>query len=426
MAANHPESPHARLASLADLELPGYRAASGLASVLAPDGLGLPDEGEGTLTPEARSSLVPTVTKWSWASRHLPRARFRVASALEPGGPVVGDLALVRVGPIGFHSSIVTAENRKLRLYPGDLLVGVFGHRYATDAFEAQVEGVDRLSLLTAGGLIGTVRSRHQEMAKPTPVTFVGFLQGPTGERSNLKRALSRPPAPPRDPRNLLVVVGTGMNAGKTTVASRLIHALVQRNHQVAAVKLTGSVSHRDQDEMRAAGAHAVADFSDHGFPSTYLAPAEELVRLRRDLLADVGRIDPDVVVMEIADGVLQRETALILADPTFRAQVRGILLAADSALGALAAIARLKEWGYRVLAVSGALTSSPLYMREFAANSEVPIVSSAGLGGPLGEIVEPHLLGVRPRGAEPHRGWGTGGLPLAGEPAPPASALGP
>ena len=37
-----------------------------------------------------------------------------------------------------------------------------------------------------------------------------------------------------------------------------------------------------------------------------------------------------------------------------------------------------LKNIGYNVIAVSGAITSSPLYMREFEENSTIPIISSA------------------------------------------------
>ncbi len=358
-----------------------------------PPGLGRTG-GRGPLAP-----IGPDV-KWSWACRGLDPSGVRSDPERGADAPRPGDLAIVRIASLGYHSTVVTADNRKLRIYEGDRIVGVFGHRYATDAYEARVDGLEELSLLTAGGMIGTILSRHREMARATSVVFEGYLRDAHGDRLNLKELRFRPTDGRPSPGPLLVVVGTGMNAGKTTVASRLIHALSTRGLHVAATKLTGSVSNRDQDEMRAAAAEVVVDFSDYGFPSTYLASADELRHLWRTMLSDVAAAHPDVTVMEIADGILQRETEMILTDPGFRDHVSGLLLAADSALGALAAVDRLVGWGYRPEAVSGALTSAPLYVREFTAHSPIPVASSADDGRELAAAVLPALQAAARSGA--------------------------
>ncbi len=352
----------------------------------------------------ARPSLpqVPTAAKWAWAARGLETETFRLGSADSAASPRPGDLALVGIESVGYHTTITDRENRKLRLYPGDVVVGVFGHRYATDAYEAEVEGLDDLSLLTAGGMIGTIRSRHKEMGRPTTVTFLGYVTDADGHVRNLKDLRFHARRSAAAAADLIVVVGTGMNAGKTTVVSQLVHALHDRGLEVAACKLTGSVSNRDVDEMRAASARDVRDFSDYGFPSTYLASREELLSLAETMLADANDASPDVVVMEIADGLLQRETDLLLREPGFRARTSGVLLAADSALGALAAVDRLHGWGYDLLAVSGAFTSSPLYVQELSRQSPVRIASSAGDGSELGEAVARRL---RDRAARPPQG---------------------
>ncbi len=360
--------------------------------------------------------LMLATAKWSWASRILDPVGLEAADQ-DRMVPRAGDLALVRIDSVGYHTTLVTADNRKLRIYPGDLVVGVFGHRYATDAYEAEADSLSDLSLLTAGGMVGRILSRHRQMGKPTTVTFLGYLNDPEGKRANLKERRFRPVGEAPVPRNLIVVVGTGMNAGKTTVASQLIHALAQQGLRVAALKLTGSVSNRDQDEMRAAAADDVRDFSDYGFPSTYLASGEELRQLWATMLADSELIAPDATVMEIADGILQRETEMILGDPTFRSRVRGVLLAADSALGALAAVGRLRAAGYPVIAVSGALTSSPLYVREFSRHSSVPVASSAGDGQELGGAVR-SCLGGPPAG----NGVPTSAVPSATRPRVPSA----
>ncbi len=335
----------------------------------------------------------PSDIKWSWACRKIDPGSVRPDWRGEPHVPRVGDLVLTRVSGSGHHAAVITRENRRLQLYVGDALVGVFGHRYATAAFEGEVRGLEELSLLTAGGLVGTVLSSHEKAGSPTPLEFVGFVTDATGERVNLKDRLFRPvPAPAAHP-PLVVVVGTSMNAGKTTVAAELVRGLKERGFEVAACKLTGSVSNRDGDSYRSAGPSTVVDFSDYGFPSTYLAAAEELRGLFGTMLADCSALAPDAVVMEIADGLTQRETSLVLRDEEFQKRTSGVILASSGALAGLYGVGELVGLGYRVLAVSGCVTSSPLETREFQSRCpDVPVVLSGSRDGKLAETVEVQL----------------------------------
>ena len=335
---------------------------------------------------------IPDVMRWSWACRVLKQPALDLISRENARAPKAGDLAVVQVTELGCHERITTRENMRLRIYAGDYLACVFGNRYATDAYEGLVEDVENLSLLTAGGMIGTVRSRHRSTGRPTNVRFVGYLGGANGEILNLKRLAFKPRNPRLAPKNLIAVVGTGMNAGKTTSCVRLIKGLSDLGLRVAACKLTGSVSNRDQDEMRAASAVRVLDFSDYGFPSTYLCPKTELMSLFRTMMADIEPSAPDVVVMEIADGILQRETAMLLEEARIRTALQGVVLAADNALSAHFGVQRLHSLGHDVLGVTGLLTSSPLCVREFNELSDVPVASSTGSGGPLAELVTARL----------------------------------
>jgi hypothetical protein len=91
------------------------------------------------------------------------------------------------------------------------------------------------------------------------------------------------------------------------------------------------------------------------------------------------------VVLMELADGLVQRETAMLLADPEIKKTARGLVLSAESSLSALWGTERLRQLGYNVIAVSGKFTSSPLAMREYIENdSAIPVVSSADTGADL------------------------------------------
>jgi Domain of unknown function (DUF1611_C) P-loop domain len=349
---------------------------------------------EGTIEKglRATSSIYDIVQdiKWSWACRVLGDGKYRIItsppsnSVNDDSIPVPGDVVVVKIDQIGNHSSVVTIDNKKLRLYVGDFIVGVFGNRYATDAYEAEVIGTENLSLLTAGGMIGTVRSKHRnEVKSATKVSFIGYLVDGEGQRVNLKRLNFNVSNLWQATviENLIVVVGTGMNTGKTTAVRMLIRGLSEKGLKVAACKLTGSVSNRDQDEMKSALAKCTMDFSDYGFPSTYLASKQELIDLFNVMLTDAAKSDPDLVVMEIADGILQRETYMLLTDDSIRRKVGGIVLAAESALSALYAVEFLKNLGYNIMAVSGVITSAPLYVKEFQQHSGIGVASSIGSG---------------------------------------------
>ena len=330
--------------------------------------------------------------KWTWSCRALdPEQDYQLIREETPG-PRVGDIALVQVEAISNHTRIMTTDNERLRLYPDDVLVGVFGNRYATDAFEAEVRVVDELHLLTSAGMIGTVCSKHQSIKMPTQLSFLGYLTDETGQRLNLKDLQFRPTVPHHPLNNIIFTVGTGMNSGKTTTTAKLVKALLRKGLRVAACKLTGSVSHRDLYELRATAAHDTRDFSDYGFPSTYLCSQEELVRLFYTMMTDASRVRPDVTVVEIADGVLQRETRLLLESTEIRRQVSGVVLSAPCALSAIKGVEQIGCYGHKIVAVSGIITNSPLFVREFLNQSSVRVGSSVGTGDDLAELVMEHL----------------------------------
>ncbi len=326
--------------------------------------------------------------KWAWSARGL--SAETQYSVLSPSRrtPRPGDVALVRVERVGHHTRVMTAHEGRLRLYPGDRLIGVFGNRYATDGFEANVLGTDELSMLTDAGMIGTVLSRHSSMKSPTRLSLAGFVADQDGAPLNLRQKLFTPRRTRGLPPKTVLVVGSGMNSGKTTAAAKLTRALVEREVRVAACKLTGSVSYRDLSELRSTGADDVRDFSCYGFPSTYLADQTQLLDLFHTMLADAHECQPDVVVMEVADGVLQRETELLLTHPHVRESLHGVLLAATCSGSALFAIDRLARQGHRILGVSGVVTSSPLFVRELDGHADVLVASSAGHGDDLAHVV--------------------------------------
>ena len=59
-----------------------------------------------------------------------------------------------------------------------------------------------------------------------------------------------------------------------------------------------------------------------------------------------------------------------------------------ESAPSALFSLEQLVNWGHNVIAISGAITSSPLSSKEFTQNSEAKLVSSIDSGTDLSDHV--------------------------------------
>ena len=170
------------------------------------------------------------------------------------------------------------------------------------------------------------------------------------------------------------------MDAGKTYTVASLITGLRRSKFNVAGIKLTGTAAGRDTWSMLDAGACAALDFVDGGYPSTYLCPLSELLDLYRLLTAQAAGHGADWIVLELADGVVQKETAALLRSSAFTSTVDAWVLAATDPLAAVGGVSQLQHCGIQPLAVSGVVSMSPLAMREVTEATGQPCLSAKDL----------------------------------------------
>lgn len=299
--------------------------------------------------------------------------------------PRAGDLVLARVAQLGQHQKLESPHGRRAQLYVGDEIIVAYGERYAPDQFEAIVpQDLSPCDLVAGGGVAGLVLSRHAKMRTATRIEPVGLLADDDGKVLNLGWfGLPRLTLPPVLP-PVVAVVGTSMNAGKTTAAAGLIHGLSRAGLHVAATKVTGTGSGGDLWTMLDAGARSVLDFTDHGHTSTAGLTLDRIESVALSLIAHSATSNPDLIVVEVADGLLQRETGALLQCKRLREALHGVLFAAGDAMGAVAGHDWLVKAGHRVLGVSGLLSASPLAVREAEAALGWPVLSLADLRDPL------------------------------------------
>ncbi|MGI0148841.1 MAG: hypothetical protein ACREDF_04855, partial [Thermoplasmata archaeon] len=123
-------------------------------------------------------------------------------------------------------------------------------------------------------------------------------------------------------------------------------------------------------------GAVRVIDFTHYGFPSTSQCPSQEILGLAADIRASLLEDDPEFIVYEIADGVLQRETKILLEDPQFRSTIDAVLFSGADSISCEGGIRYLKSLGYNVVAAAGIVSNSRLGMSEVQAATGVPCLS--------------------------------------------------
>lgn len=302
--------------------------------------------------------------------------------------PQAGDVVLARVNKLGQHVAIMLPDGRRANLFEGDEILVAYGDRYAPDQFEGEVpDNLGRTHLLAAGGLAGTVISAHSLMKAPTQIEPLGLLSDARGVVT-LRRCAPFTTVAPQDVQVLarvgkplvIGVLGTSMNSGKTTTVASIVRGLSKAGLVVAAGKATGTGAPGDPGLFRDSGASSVLDFTDFGYGSTYRLEHQQVRALLVSLIGELAAKGPDVVVVEIADGLFQGETARLVADPVFKAHVDKVVFAAGEALGATAGQLLLSGLGLPPVAISGMLTASPLAKREAANSLDVPVLDKVEL----------------------------------------------
>ena len=321
-------------------------------------------------------------TKWAFSARRIPRDLVAGLDA-DPTPARAGDLILGRVITVGQHGRIQLAVGRPSTLYAGDLIVMPCGARYAPDQFEGVAEiDADGCDMLAGGGCLGRMIWRHDKMKAPTRVLPLGRLTDASGQVLTTSD-FALPPATMPSGITLIVVIGTSMNSGKTTATVALTHGLTRAGWAVAALKGTGTGSFGDVNDYADAGAAFVGDFTDAGMVTTYLEPMARVTAGIGALLAEAERKGATVAVMEIADGIFQKETAALLADPGFVARMAGCVFACGDAVAAAGGVASLATQGLRPLCLTGLLSCSPMASAEAEAMTSIAVVTRSGLMDP-------------------------------------------
>lgn len=280
------------------------------------------------------------------------------------------------------YNTIEDVHGRFVTIHPGDVIAGALGSRDALYGYSGYVpEKVavgDQLCLLNLGGVIGAGAQAAPGIGEPFHLEILGsLLEFPhldhrVGIPASVKRAALEPAPMPASPPPIIALIGTCMDSGKTTAAAVMITDLVRSGLRVAAGKLTGVSLRRDILAMEDCGASPVSVFTDFGVVTT---TDDNAVGATHSLIAHLSEVDPDLIVLEMGDGLLGTYGVhALLTDKAVKDSLSAIVLCAQDPVGAWGGAELLKErYGLSPSLISGRVTDTPVGRRYCEEKLEVP-----------------------------------------------------
>jgi hypothetical protein len=220
-------------------------------------------------------------------------------------------------------------DGRDIEIGIGDLVIGALGARAATLGAVGSWESIESdgvMETLTSAGLLGKATSVAWNAPAMVRLAYAGHVVRGGGKvvmKGFVTKAVAAPFTGP-----IILIIGTSMDAGKTSAARVLVRHLRATGQRVVGTKLTGAGRYRDILAMRDAGADAVLDFVDAGLPSS-VCPQPEYREALTNVLGRIADAAPDIAVAEAGASPLEPYNGATLM-AAIRDQVRLTVLCAS------------------------------------------------------------------------------------------------
>lgn len=296
------------------------------------------------------------------------------------------------------YNQLELTSGRMATVNQGDIVVGALGHRKALLGYSGHLpEALDvgsTVQILNIGGVLGICDSANPDVGAPFDCEVLGtVLHFPyLAERIGVPARVGAGKLDANvvlDTRDVPVVAlaGTCMDSGKTAAACAIVGRLRHLGLHVAACKATGVSLRRDILAMEDAGAAETMIFSDLGVVTT---TADNGPALTRALLSSLAVHLPDVIVIELGDGLLGAYgVEAILTDPTIRAAFTAVVLCANDPVAAWGGCKILREqYGIEPAVVTGPATDNAVGIDQIAARMTLPAINALTNGAALGDLV--------------------------------------
>ncbi|GAB3626174.1 ATP-dependent dethiobiotin synthetase BioD [Pandoraea terrae] len=283
----------------------------------------------------------------------------------------IGDVVVFEPVSLGTYRSMETLWGGRAPLAPGERYLGVICERRSSKLVTAALPerfrfGSAPLSLVAEAGGIGFATGVAQADAPHNggsgigTVRIIGGLFDPeSGRMINMLDAPLLPCADESHDAPSILVVGTGTDVGKTTLATALLSAL-SGAMPCAALKASGTGWWEDSELHIRGGATRALNFTAVGLPTTYGIEAEVYRDRLRHLNRRVRAAEPlppslippalrrnecprpEAVIVEHGGDLIEAGVPTYLSDPALMTGVEAIVICSESAVSLFGAIERL------------------------------------------------------------------------------------
>ena len=296
------------------------------------------------------------------------------------------------------YNQLELTSGRMATVNQGDVIVGALGHRKALRGYSGHLpkslKPGDIIQILNIGGVLGICDSANPDVGPPFDCEVLGtVLSFPyLGERIGVPAragadSLGEHTELVMNGVPVVALAGTCMDSGKTAAACAIVGRLRHLGFKVSACKATGVSLRRDVLAMEDAGAGETMIFSDFGVVTTTEANGPELTRA---LLSGLAKNRPDVIVLELGDGLLGAYgVGAILSDATIREALTTVVLCANDPVSAWGGAELLrKEFSIEPAVVTGPATDNAVGVQQINERCDLPAVNALSNGVALGDMI--------------------------------------
>lgn len=263
------------------------------------------------------------------------------------------------------YNELELTSGRMSKLKKGDIIAVALGQRRALKGFVGDLpkslKSGDIIHLLNLGGVAGECTSANtKEVGDPMRIRVLGGISR-KGKQINInQKMLFKPTSTMESDIPLIIVTGTSMDSGKTTVATEIIKTLTHMGMKLAGTKLTGVGALRDLYKMQDYGVYNAVSFVDAGITSTANIDDTTMVEMTKGAIEHLSKDKPDAIIIEFGDGLMGHYGVdAILKMPEVQKNVRLHIGCAGDPIGAIGLANGCAAIGMPIDVISGPVTDN-------------------------------------------------------------------
>jgi hypothetical protein len=297
--------------------------------------------------------------------RNIPQQCFR---GVKEKSATEGDVCLLRVTTAGTdHPYLEHPNGRYQRLYADDIVIATLGTRHSTKWLSGTLPATGKvefgtcLAQLSNSGVFGELLSASSEFnISPVRAKLLGVVTDPKGGELRL---LDHAPAIGAKislaGANMILVMGTSAEAGKSTAVAAVCQAAIRQGLHCGVAKMCGTSSVAELQTYKDSGAAFGVDCVDLGLPTTYALSPVAARKAALWLPSYLRQLGAGLIVCEFGGDILGGGASEMIRALRRKCAPSAVILAANDPFAAAYATASLRAEGVQVTLVCGRCSDS-------------------------------------------------------------------